>query len=171
MMLDDHTVPNKELKVSMSMRIESEKLDGQGSGTSTAHKGFKPKVFTVSLIIPYAEPELLGALIAVAEATQGSGGLKVYDITDELANSVKVRRVQFTEEFYVREMDNVRAWAVQFSLQDYHSVPEKVEKRQETAAAQAQTADGEVVAAQGDDESGEMGWFERQLAKMDKALS
>lgn len=171
MMLDDYTVPNREIKVSMSMRIETESLSSQSSGTSTAHKGFKPKVFTVSLIIPYAEPELLGKLIAVAEATQGNGALKNYDITDDLANSVKVRKVQFTEEFYVREMDKLSAWSVQFSLQDYHSVPEKIEQRQVTDAPQAQGAEGEVVAAQEEDEKEEIGFFERQLAKLDKALA
>ncbi|UUA73110.1 baseplate complex protein [Cellvibrio sp. QJXJ] len=175
MMLDDYEVPNKEIKVSMSMRIESETLNGQSSGTSTSHKGFKPKVFNVSLIIPYVEPTALSALIAVAQVTNADGSLKVYDITDDLANAVKVRRVQFTEEFYVREMDRVSAWAVQFSLQDYQSVPEKAEQRQTTAAPQTQTATGNVVAATDDGEAvegeGEIGFFERQLAKLDRALA
>ena len=174
MMLDDYTVPNKELRVSMSMRIDSANLDGQSSATSTAHKGFKPKVFNVSLVIPFIEPDLLTRLIAVAQATQGDGSLKVYTITDELANAVKDRKVQFTEEFYVREMESLNAWAVQFALQDYHSVPEKVEQRQEISTAPAQTTDGQVVAAddtQQGEQSGEPGWFEQQLAKMDKALS
>lgn len=173
-MLDDYEVPQKEIKVSMSMRIDSESLNGQSSGTSTAHKGFKPKVFNVSLLIPYAEPNSLSRLIAVAEAKQPSGALKVYDITDELANAVKVRRVQFTEEFFVRDMDQLRAWSVQFSLQDYQSVPEKVEQRQSVGKAQTQTATGSVIASEGDSDvesNAEMGFLERQIAKLDRALA
>jgi hypothetical protein len=175
MMLDDYNVPNKELRVAMSMRIDSAKLDGQTSATGTAHKGFKAKVFNVSLLIPFAEPDLLSRLIAVAQTTQSDGSLKVYTVTDELANAVKVRKVQFTDEFYVRDMDRVNAWSVQFALQDFQSVPEKVEQRQEVSKAPAQTTNGEVVAAENTQASnegeGEPGWFERQLAKMDKALS
>lgn len=171
MMLDDYTVPDRNFKVSMSMRIDSEDLNAQSSGTSTSHKGFKPKVFTVSLLIPYAESELLSKLIAVAEATQSNGALKIYDITDELANSVKVRRVQFTEEFYVRDSDSLKAWSVQFALQDFQSVPEKVEQRQTTAAPQTQTATGTVVASDDGEEEGEIGFFERQLAKLDRVLA
>lgn len=173
MMLNDYTVPNKELRVSMSMRIDSESLSGQNSGTGSAHKGFKPKVFNVSLLIPYAEPELLSELIAVAESTRADGSLTIYDITEDLANAIKVRQVRFTEEFYVRELEGLKAWSVQFTLQDYLSVPEKIEQRQESAAPQAQAADGTVTANENASEGEEqpMGWFETQLAKVDKALS
>lgn len=172
MMLDDHTVPDRDFKCSMSMRIDAANLAGQSSGTSTAHKGFKPKVFTVTLTIAYIDAHLLGELIAIAEAKNKDGGLRVYNITDELANSVKVRRVQFAEEFHVREKEQLQAWTIQFTLQDYQSVPEKVEQRQALSNAPAQTADGAVSGDEGGEaESGEMGMFERMLAKMDKALS
>lgn len=182
MMLNDYTLPNKDLRVSMSMRIDSGDLSGQNSGTGSAHKGFKPKIFNVSLMIPFAEPEALGELIAVAESTRADGSLTIYDITEDLANAIKVRQVQFTEEFYVRELDSLKAWSVQFALRDYLSVPEKVEQRQVSAAPQAQTASGEVIAASesstagesttaGDGEPQQISWFERQLAKADKALS
>lgn len=174
MMLDSYVVPDKELRVAMSMRIDTEGLSGQTSSTSTAHKGFKPKVFNVSLIIPFDEPSLLTKLTATAQATQPNGDLKIYSITDELANAVKVRKVQFTEEFFVRDMDNLRAWSVQFSLQDYQSVPEKVEQRKEVATAPAQTSSGQVVAAEETQEqpqADQPGFFERQLAKLNEALA
>lgn len=175
MMLDNFTVPNKELKVSMSMRIDSGDLSGQSSATSTSHKGFKPKVLSVSLLIPFIEPELLTQLIEIAQETAADGSLKIYTVTDELAKALKVRKVKFTEEFYVRELEGMKAWAVQFALQDHHSVPEKTEQRQEVSAAPAQTAAGETVAAnetqEGEEEQGEAGFFERQLAKLDAALA
>ena len=164
MMLDDFTVPNKELKVSMSMRIDSGDLSGQSSATSTSHKGFKPKVLNVSLLIPFIEPELLTQLIAVAQATAADGSLKIYTVTDELAKALKVRKVKFAEEFYVRELEGKKAWAVQFALQ-----------RQEGSTAPAQTANGDTVAAnetqEGEEESGSMGFIERQIAKLDAALA
>jgi hypothetical protein len=114
----------------------------------------------------------LGELIAVAEATRSDGALKIYDITEDLANAVKVRQVQFTEEFYVRELDNLQAWSVQFSLKDYLSVPEKIEQRQPIGKPQAQTTPGAVTTADEPESSPtELSWFERQLAKADKALS
>lgn len=173
MMLDNYVVPNKELKVSMSMRIDSGDLSGQSSATTTTHKGFKAKVLNVSLLIPFNEPELLTQLITIAQATLADGSLKIYTITDELAKAIKVRKVKFTEEFYVREMDDLKAWVVQFALQDHHSVPEKTEQRQQVSSAPAQTAGGETVAAESDnqEDAEEVGFFERQLAKMDKALS
>lgn len=173
MMLDNYVVPNKELKVSMSMRIDSGDLSGQSSATTTTHKGFKAKVLNVSLLIPFNEPDLLTQLITIAQATLADGSLKIYTVTDELAKAIKVRKVKFTEEFYVREMDDLKAWAVQFALQDHHSVPEKTEQRQQVSSAPAQTAGGETVAAESDnqEDAEEVGFFERQLAKMDKALS
>lgn len=173
MMLDNYVVPNKELKVSMSMRIDSGDLSGQSSATTTTHKGFKAKVINVSLLIPFIEPDLLTELITVAQATIADGSLKIYTITDELAKAIKVRKVKFTEEFYVREMDDLKAWTVQFALQDHHSVPEKTEQRQQVSSAPAQTAGGETVATEEtqEGEKEEIGFFERQLKKMDKALS
>lgn len=172
MMLNNYTLPNKELRVTMSMRIDSQDLSGQNSGTGSAHKGFKPKIFNVSLIIPFNQAEKLGELIAVAESTKADGSLTIYDITEELANAIKVRQVRFTEEFYVRELEKTKAWAVQFSLQDYLSVPEKNEQRQATAAPQAQSTEGAVTTpTEGEGEPQQMSWFEKQLAKADKALS
>lgn len=173
MMLNDYTLPNKELRVTMEMRIEAENLGAQTSGTDSAHKGFKPQQFMVSLLIPFVDVDDLTRLIAVAKATQENGALVVYTITDELANALKVRRVRFTDSFYVREAPGLKAWNVQFSLVEFNSVSEKTEQRQKTATAQAQAAVGAVVSAEVEQasEGQELTWFEQQLAKLDKALA
>ncbi len=52
LMLDGEQVHGKELQITANLRIESADLSGQTSNTATAHKGFKPKGLTVSLMIP-----------------------------------------------------------------------------------------------------------------------
>lgn len=175
MMLNDYAVPNKELRVTMAMRYDSESLGAQTSATDTAHKGIKPKVFNVSLLVPFVNSEQLTELITLAESTREDGALTIYDITDDTANALNVRQVRFTDSFNVREAGNVKAWTVQFALQEYQSVPEKIEQRQESANAEQQAADGTVIAStesaeQGDDTVPQTG-FEHFLAKVDRALS
>lgn len=177
MMLDNYTLPRKELQVTMEMRIESESLGAQTSGTDTAHKGFKPMQFMVSLLIPFVDADDLSRLIGVAKAVRTDGSPVVYTITDELANSLKVRRVTFTDSFYVRQAPGLKAWNIQFSLLEFNSVSEKTEQRLSLSTAPGQAATGATTAAatgEGDTDEGgqgELTWFERQLEKLDKALA
>lgn len=173
MMLNNYTVPNKELRVTMSMRFDAEDLGAQNSSTETAHKGIKPKTFSVSLVVPFDRENLLSELIAVAETVEDTGELTVYDITDSTANSVGVRQVKFTDNFTAREASNIKAWQVSFSLQEYQSTPEKVEERQETSEPEEQAAEGAAVSAaeESTEEEQQLSWFERQLLSIDKALS
>lgn len=172
MMLNDYTLPNKELRVSMSMAYASEDLGAQSSSTDTAHKGIKPKVLNISLVIPYEEEDSLSALIAVAESVEGDGSLTVYDITDRTANPVGVRQVKFTDNFTVREAGTTNAWNVSFSLQEHRSTPERVEERQEAGSPQEQTAEGVVVSDAGEQQdTAPLTSTERFLSKVDRALS
>lgn len=175
MMLDDYVVPDKNIRVTMTMAFESESLGSQTSATDSAHKGIKPKEFNVSLTIPFVENTKLSRLIAIAQATRKDGALHVYDIVDQTANAAKVRQVRFSNSFAAREDSVLQAWNIQFSLTEYLSVPEKTEQRTETAPAAAQSADGEIVSAEGsgqpeDDLSPKTG-FEKLLYKVEKSLS
>lgn len=145
MMLDDYTVPNKEQRISVAMRFEADTLGAQTSGTDTAHKGIKPKVVTVALVIPFVDISQLSELTAIAEAIEDDGSLKIYDITETAANAMKIRRVHFTDAFNVREDWRLKAWQVNFTLQEFQSVPEKTEQRQEKVIAVAQEAPGQVI--------------------------
>lgn len=173
MMLDDYVVPDKNLRVTMTMQFDSESLGAQTSATDTAHKGIKPKAFNISLSIPFKEADQLSKLISIAQATRSDGALHVYDIVDQTANAVKVRQVKFSDSFAAREDGQLQAWNVQFSLTEYLSVPEKAEQRTETGAASAQTADGEVVSSsdsQTDDDLKPKTGFEQLLYKVNKGL-
>jgi hypothetical protein len=174
MMLDNYTVPNKDLRVSVSMRFESDKLGAQTSSTDTAHKGIKAKTITVSLMIPFVDANLLTQLTAIAEATRDDGSLHIYDITEDAANAMKVRQVQFSDSFDVRQDWQLNAWQVNFSLDEYKSVPEKAEQRQEKVTAVVQQAAGENIGA-GEGTTAEaqqpMGMMESILAKIDGMLA
>ena len=147
MMLDDYTVPSKELRVSVGMRFEGDNLGAQTSGTESSHKGIKPKTITVSLLIPFVDKVDLSELTAIAEAIQEDGSLHIYDVTEDAANAMKVRQVQFTDSFDVRTDWRLNAWQVNFSLQEYKSVPEKVEQRQNKVTAVVQQATGQTIGA------------------------
>lgn len=174
MMLNEYRVPDKEQRITMSMRFESEDLGSQTSSTDSAHKGIKPKSFNVSLVIPFADDKLLRELMAVAESVEDDGSLTMYDITDSLANAVGVRQVQFADNFTAREATSSKAWQVSFSLKEHQSTAEKIEQRQEASAPEEQAADGTAVATtevEGEDGTQQLTGTEKFLAGIDKALS
>lgn len=129
LLLDGNKVHGKALRVTANLRIESEDLSGQTSHTGRAHKGFKPKTLTVSLILPYRDRQHLTDLIRLAEATSPDGQLKTYRLINDSAEAFGVRQVQFSDNLSIREDDNLHAWQVQFGLIEQHSNPERVEAR------------------------------------------
>ncbi|WP_331352564.1 hypothetical protein [Cellvibrio sp. UBA7671] len=174
MMLNDFTVPNKELRVTVGMRFEDETLGAQTSATNTAEKGIKPKVITVALLLPHDEADLLSELTAIAQATNADGTLVVYDIVEPAANAMNVRQVKFTDSFDVRDDYRLRAWQINFALKEYKSVPEKMEQRQTKVVGAPQVAAGEVVSGEAVNETSPpetMGSFEKILANLDSALA
>tara|TARA_R100000656_G_scaffold6468_1_gene7769 strand:- start:698 stop:1222 length:525 start_codon:yes stop_codon:yes gene_type:complete len=174
MMLGNYTVPNKQQRISISLRFEETQLGAQTSGTDTAHKGIKPKIINVYCLIPFVDVNDLTDLVSVAESVTSSGNKTIYDIVEPAANAMKVRQVQFTDTLEVREDYSLKAWGVSFALLEYKSVAEKTELRQPLATAPAQSAPGETVASGDDateDEAAPVTGIERYLAAADKALS
>lgn len=175
MMLGNYKVPDKELRVSISMQFDSEKLGAQTSGTDSAHKGIKPKTIYVSLLIPFVDSKQLTELTAIAEAVTDNGNLRIYDIVEPAANAMKIRKVRFCDSFSLREDYSLKAWQVNFSLEEYNSVAEKTEQRQKTTTAKPQAATGTTVsAAESEEETEEAApvtGIESYIASLDKVLS
>ena len=173
MLLSGQKVEGKNLKVTASLSIESEDMSGQTSNTETAHKGFKPKSLTVSLMILYKDAQQLRALLALAEATEAGGQRKTYRIVNDTAVAFGVRQVQFSDSVSAREADTIKAWMVQFTLTEKLSNPEKVEKRRPAAAVSQQAASGTPVggasgtASEGSGSSTELTGFEKVLKRVD----
>lgn len=169
LLLDGHLVQGKNLKVTANLRIESGDMSGQTSNTDKAHKGFKPKTLTVSLMVPFASSAWLTDLMRLAESTAGGGQLYLYRVVNDTAEAFGIRRAEFSEGISAREDDTLKAWQVQFTLSERKSNPEMVEQRRDGNDVTAQEAPGEQVAEKGDEPA--LSGFEKVLAKVDKWLA
>ncbi|CAD5379025.1 DNA-binding protein [Pseudomonas sp. OF001] len=177
LLLDGEQVRGKGLKVTANLRIESDDLSGQTSNTDSAHKGFKPKTLTVSLLIRFADAAQLRSLMSLAEATEGGSQLKTYRIVNDTAAAFGVRQVQFSDGVSAREDDSLAAWRVQFTLAEKLSNPERVEKRRAGNAVTTQSAPGQAVAGSSagsgaaTEPAQELTGFEATLKKLDDWLA
>lgn len=177
LLLDGQQILGKRLKITANLRIESDDLSGQTSNSQTAHKGFKPKTLTVSLMIPFVDQVQLRNLMRLAEATAGGGQLKIYRIVNDTAAAFGIREVQFSDGVSAREDDSLNAWLVQFTLSEKLSNPERVENRRAGDKVTSQSGPGSSVggaAAGGGDGTGnpeELSGFERTLKKVDNWLA
>ncbi len=172
MLLDGQQVRGKNLKVTANLRIESDDLSGQTSGTQSAHKGFKPKTLAVTLMIPFVDVADLRNLMRLAEATGGGGQRKTYRVVNDTASGFGVRQVEFSDGVSAREDDTQRGWLVQFTLSEKLSNPERVEGRRAAKGVTQQGAPGEAVtSAPATGENGqELSGFEAVLKKVDTYL-
>lgn len=176
MRLDDFTVPGDNLNVRGGLRIESESLAGNTSGTDRTSKGIKPKSFSVSLLIKFKDEKKLTELIRAAESVDSNGRLRIYTVVDRTINVASVRQVQFDDNVSWREDEDLHAWQVSFSLVEYKSVPEKTEQRQAKKTATptasitgaATTATPDTTAAE--QPAAPLTGFEAFLSRVDKAL-
>lgn len=174
LLLDGHKVQGKNLKVTANLRIESGDMSGQTSNTDKAHKGFKPKTLTVSLMIPFVDKSQLVDLMRLAEATAGGGQLHLYRVVNDSAEAFGVRQVEFSDGISAREDDSLRGWLVQFTLSERESNPEKVESRRAGNKVNAQGAPGSAVGdgggADATSDNPALSGFEKVLGRVDKWL-
>ncbi|MCX2834446.1 baseplate complex protein [Microbulbifer thermotolerans] len=176
MRLNDFILRGSELVVNGRLRIETESLSGNTSASDRANNGIKPKALVVSMVIKFDAADHLHELVRVAEAVDSNSKLVVYDILDDTAQAMGVRQVQFSDDFNVRQIPGQSAWRVNFTLQEYLSVPEKVEQRAQVQAPEAQTAEsegieGQTVVAEESEQQREYTGFERVLKWADDALA
>lgn len=176
MRLNDFILRGSEQVVNGRLRIETESLGGNTSASDRANNGIKPKVLIVTLVIKFDAADHLRELVRVAEAVDSNGKLVVYDILDDTAQAMGVRQVQFSDDFNVRQIPGQNAWRVNFTLQEYLSIPEKIEQRAQVQTSEAQTAEGEEiedqsVAAEEGGQQREYTGFERVLKWADDALA
>lgn len=174
LLLDGEHIRGREMKVTGDLRIESGDMSGQTSNSDTAHKGFKPKTLTVTLLIRFIDAADLRTLMRLAESTESGGQLKTYRIVNDTATAIGMRQVQFSDGVSAREDDTLRAWRVQFTLTEKLSNPERVEKRRAGNAVSAQSAPGQGVSgsstAAGAGGGQELTGFEAILKNVDDYL-
>jgi hypothetical protein len=173
LLLDGHKVQGKNLKVTANLRIESGDMSGQTSNTDKAHKGFKPKTLTISLLIPFVDNSHMTDLMRLAESMGSGGQMHLYRVVNDTAEAFGIRQVEFSEGISAREDDSLRAWLVQFTLSERQSNPEKVEGRRAGNAVNAQGGPGSAVGGEGKDSTTDnpaLIGFEKVLGRVDKWL-
>jgi len=173
LLLNGEQIIGKRMKVTANLKIESDDMSGQTSGTEKSHKGFKPKTLTVALSVPYKDMTNLRTLMRLAESTQGGGQRTTYRIVNDTAEAFGIRQVEFTDGVSAREDDSLAQWIVQFTLSEKLSNPEKVESRRAGNPVTSQSAPGDgvtgAVAGSGATPQ-ELTGFESLLKKVDTYL-
>ena len=173
LLLNGEQIIGNRMKVTANLKIESDDMSGQTSGTETSHKGFKPKTLAVALTIPYKDMTNLRTLMRLAESTQGGGQRTTYRIVNDTAEAFGIRQVEFSDGVTAREDDSLSQWIVSFTLAEKLSNPEKVENRRAGNPVSSQSAPGDEVTGTGADGSGapqELTGFEATLKKLDSYL-
>ncbi len=172
LLLNGEQIIGNRMKVTANLKIESDDMSGQTSGTETSHKGFKPKTLAVSLTIPYKDMTNLRTLMRLAESTQGGGQRTTYRIVSDTAEAFGIRQVEFTDGVSAREDDSLAQWIIQFTLSEKLSNPEKVESRRAGNPVTSQSAPGDGVSGTGDTNATpqELTGFEAILKNVDTYL-
>ena len=109
----------KSLRITASQELATEDASGQSS--------------------PFTDKQQLTNLFKLAEATE-SGARVIYRISNKTAEALGVKQVRFASKIEAVEQQTTRQWSVSFTLQEYRSVPQKVEERQPDAVANQQGA-------------------------------
>lgn len=149
LLLDGIQIRGHRLKVTGTLRIESDDMSGQTSATDSADKGFKPKTLTVAMMIKYKDSADLATLMSLAEKTESGGQRKTYRVVNDTAEAFGVRQAQFSESVSAREDDTLSQWIIQFTLAEKLSNPEKVEARRAANGVSSQSAPGDGVSGTG----------------------
>jgi len=139
MQLNNFLIPGNNLVVKGNLEFRTEDIAGETSGTDSVEKGIKPKILRISVTIPFKMSQSLSDLIKTAEALDSSGERKIYTITDRTANAAGIRQVKFTDHFNWNEARTLQVWHVAFTLQEYLSNPERVEKREQDKTIKGKT--------------------------------
>ena len=147
MMLDDYSVPERELSITCQMPIASHDLSGENSTTDNSFQGIKAKILQVKFIIPFEKTDELSALMQIAEATE-KGDLKKYAIVDPTADAMNINQVQFYENVKVRQLDDINAWRIVFKLKEHISTAEKAAEREASSTGNSPNASTENTTAE-----------------------
>ncbi|MEN9362161.1 MAG: hypothetical protein RL095_3696 [Verrucomicrobiota bacterium] len=142
-------VPGKNLTVSASGSIDAKALGGDTSSTDAAEAGIKPQRLACSLQLPLEQRRKLKTLKTVIIGRDTDGAALIYQIVDDLAESLDIREVKFVDGWNVTKADGVQAWNVTFTLEEVRSVAERREEREKPNEIVARKSDGIEIKPEG----------------------
>lgn len=145
-------VPGKNLAVSSTQTLERKDLSGSSGNSSFASGGNKPQSLSVSTQVPTADKAQLSILHEYAIALHPTGDPVVYDIVDDVAEVLKIRKVIFCGDMTIAKNDSLQCFDVSFELQEVFSVAEQIEANA-APKIEASESDGETVVATTDPEA------------------
>jgi len=122
--------PGYGIFVDLQIKMPTDDLSGNTSVTEKADKGIKPKKLMVTFSLRKVKKDFayLTKFLALAEAKNSKGEAKVYIVIHPLAQSVKIRQMRFSGSVSVIEDDILHKWDLSFTLEEFRSVPEALEK-------------------------------------------
>lgn len=177
-LLDDYQIPGTSIKIRANKPLGSKDVSGQTSQTASVEVGTKAFSLTVSCIIADSDGESLETLTDLVNGQDDKGKRKIYQITNTLANRMKVSQVRFDDNFSVVQDNSLGVWNVSFTLKEFDSVSAKLEALADEASpadAVAQAIAGKLTdnALKTGDEVTEIVYkgFEKFLKKMDDLLA
>ncbi len=148
MRLGEYTIPGFDQRLSVTGRIDLKDLTGQRSSTEAAMQGVKPFVFTLKTHLHFSETEELTALMTFWRET-GEDGLPVTRrLYDDTAAALGVQKARFADSVQVEPDEARRLWTVNLTFHEVRSVPERSKERQEAAAGENVSAEGELSLAE-----------------------
>ncbi|EJK5914036.1 hypothetical protein NLH84_001046 [Escherichia coli] len=168
--LDGEAIIMKNLRITLGMQYQDKDQSGQTSSTTHAEQGIKAKELQVSGLIPFRDDKTLTRLATMASTTTGGGAMKTWRVANLTANVVGIRQVVFAGKLEAAEQDGKMAWAVQFTLREKHSVPEKRQARNDArngsaAAKQGGSSSDSGAAADAKESDQQLTWFEKTVLK------
>lgn len=144
--LNDTKIKGSNLKIAATLSLAGEDISGQSSQTAMAETGDKPKQLSVSLLIKFIDAKNLTELVTLAEAKSEKGERETYEVINDTADAMNIRKVRFQGDMSVREDEALRLWRVSFKLTEIQSVAEVKESRQTKAPVADQKPAGDTVA-------------------------
>jgi hypothetical protein len=139
--LDGEPIPGSNLTVQAAMKIANDDASGTTSTTATVEAGIKAIQLNCQVVIAYKDKDQLTTLVNLARATDPNSKQVIYQIVNETANAMNMRRCRFSDNFQAKPHDNKHAWKVAFTLLEVDSIAEQAESRQtDTQLAEQQSA-------------------------------
>ena len=121
--------PGYGLVVDLQSQLPSDDLSGNTSGTEKADKGVKPKTLNCSFSLREKDLFWLPDFMKLSDDRDGGGEAIKYDVVHPLTVALRIRQMRFTGTVTVKQSDNLRAYDISFTLEEYRSVPEATEAR------------------------------------------
>lgn len=130
LILDQTPLPGHDPRLSVQQQIERRDQSGDSSSSAATHGGWKPKIFTYTCKLRFAEADALGKLDTLWRSVEGATKEpKVFTAAHPLLTALRVEKLKFTDFMKIAQDGENLVWAVSLTLIEASSIPERTEER------------------------------------------